>query len=106
METPSIRSASHASSSSSKSYSQTFLQIFHRPLLVDRSSLLRVMETMVFSPLLLTGFISQKQRLEIVYTAEFYNDPVNMAARIEMEIQSQFIQVDSHNHSLIKVFLH
>ena len=93
METPSIRSASQAFSSSSKSYSQTFLQVVHRPLLVDRSSLLRVMETLAFSPLLLTGFTSQKQRLDIVYTLEFYNDPVNMAARIEMEIQSQFIQV-------------
>ena len=57
--------------------------------------MLRVMETMVFSPLLLTGFTSQKQRLEIVYTTEFYNDPVNMATRIDIEIQSQFIQVNS-----------
>ena len=61
------------------------------------------METMVFSPLLLTGATSQKQRLEIVYTAEFYNDPVNMAARMELEIQSQFIQVGSQNDSLIKL---
>ena len=51
--------------------------------------------------LLLTGFTSQKQKLEIVYTEEFYNDPVNMASRIEMEIQSQFIQVDSKYSSLI-----
>lgn len=66
-----------------------------KPIMVDRSSLLRVMETMVFSPLLLTGATSQKQRLDIVYTSEFYNDPGNMAARIEMEIQSQFIQIYS-----------
>ena len=73
---------------------------------MDRSSLLRVMETMVFSPFLLTGATSQKQRLDIVYTAEFYNDPGNMAASIEMEIQSLFIQVGSQNDTLIKlVFL-
>lgn len=103
METPSIRSASRAFSNSSKSYLQTLIQIIHRPILVDRSSLLRVMETMVFSPLLLTGATSQKQRLDIVYTSEFYNDPGNMAARIEIEIQSQFIQVGSQNDSLIKL---
>ena len=103
METPLLRSANLASSNSSKSNIETHLQTFHRPILVDRSSLLRVMETMVFSPLLLTGATSQKQRLEIVYTAEFYNDPVNMAARMELEIQSQFIQVGSQNDSLIKL---
>ena len=103
METPLLRSANLASSNSSKSNIKTHLQTFHRPILVDRSSLLRVMETMVFSPLLLTGATSQKQRLEIVYTAEFYNDPVNMAARMELEIQSQFIQVGSQNDSLIKL---
>ena len=81
--------------------------MFHRQILVDRSSLLRVMETMVFSPLLLMGATSQKQKLEIVYTAEFYNDPLNMAARIELEIQSQFIQVDSQKviFNQIKIFL-
>ena len=58
-----------------------------------RSWLLRLLETLVYSPLLLTGATTQRQWLEISYFTEFYNDPGNMAATITITIQSQFIQV-------------
>ena len=60
---------------------------------VLRSGLLRTMETLVFSPFLLTGTTTQRQWLRIVFFEEFYNDPSNLASQIRIQLQSQFVQV-------------
>ena len=59
-----ITYAGQASWNSSKSIFYPYLFIELTDLLVDRSSLLRVLETLVFSPLLMMEATRQKQMLE------------------------------------------
>eukprot|EP00092_Neocalanus_flemingeri_P082141 GFUD01102773.1.p1 GENE.GFUD01102773.1~~GFUD01102773.1.p1 ORF type:complete len:166 (+),score=42.00 GFUD01102773.1:1-498(+) len=62
-------------------------------ILEFRSSLLRMMETIVFSPFLLTSTTTQRQWITINYFSDFYDDPTAPASRIVVELQSKFIQV-------------
>lgn len=64
-------------------------------ILEFKSGLLRTMETLVFSPFLLTGTTTQRQWLTISFLQEFYNDPANPASKINIQLQSQFIQIYS-----------
>ena len=58
-----------------------------------RSSLLRTMETISYSPALLTGFSAQKQELHINYFSNFQTDPHTPAEVINVEIHSKSLQV-------------
>jgi len=58
-----------------------------------RSSLLRTMETISYSPALLTGFSAQKQELHINYFSNFQTDPHTPAEVINVEIRSKHLQV-------------
>jgi len=58
-----------------------------------RSSLLRTMETISYSPALLTGFSAQKQELHINYFSNFQTDPHTPAEVITVEIHSKHLQV-------------
>jgi len=58
-----------------------------------RSSFLRILETIAYSPFLLLGLSTQKQVIHINFFNEFQTDPRLMGERIEVEIQSKHIQV-------------
>jgi len=58
-----------------------------------RSPLLRTMETVTYSPTLLTGWSSQKQDLHINYFSNFQTDPRTPAESINVEIQSRHLEV-------------
>ena len=64
--------------------------------LIVRSPLLRTMETLVFSPFLVTGAAIERQWLSIIFFQEFLNDPTSLATKINIQLQSQFIQVGLH----------
>jgi len=58
-----------------------------------RSSLLRFLETIVFSPAFLFGFMSQKQYLKIDFFNDYQSDPYARGEVITLEIQSKVLQV-------------
>jgi len=58
-----------------------------------RSPLLRTMETVTYSPTLLTGWSSQKQDLHINYFSNFQTDPRTPAENINVEIQTKHLEV-------------
>ena len=58
-----------------------------------RSSLLRILETLAYSPFLLLGLSTQKQVIHINFFNEFETDPRLPGETIEVEIQSKDIQV-------------
>ena len=58
-----------------------------------RSYLLRIFETLFFSPALLTGFMSQKQHLQIDFFNDYQSDPYAHGEVINLEIQSKVLQV-------------
>merc|ERR1712059_16402 len=64
-----------------------------------RSPLLRTLETIAYSPALLFGLASQKQTLNIHYFSEFQPDPHTPAHKIQLEFQSNHLQVSAaHLH--------
>jgi len=60
-----------------------------------RSPLLRTMETLFFSPALLTGFSSQSQRLTIDYFTNFQTNPHIPAQILAVELQSRHLTITS-----------
>jgi len=58
-----------------------------------RSSLLRLLETIVFSPALLLGWMSQKQHLKIDFFNDYQSDPYGRGEVITLEIQSKVLQI-------------
>jgi len=58
-----------------------------------RSPLLRTMETLTYSPALLTGLSSQKQLLNINFFNNFQTDPHTPAEVITVEVQSKHLQL-------------
>merc|ERR1719341_1799903 len=58
-----------------------------------RSSLLRTMETISYSPALLTGWSAQKQEVHINYFSNFQTDPHTPAEVITVEIKSKYLQI-------------
>jgi len=64
-------------------------------MLEYRSDLLRVLETLVFSPFLLTSSTAQRQWISINYFEMFMDDPHSPATNIDLEIRSKFFQVYS-----------
>jgi len=64
-------------------------------ILEFRSSLLRVMETILFSPFLVLGTATQRQWIIINYFDDFLDNPSAPASLVVVELQSQFIQVYS-----------
>jgi len=64
-------------------------------ILEFRSDLLRVMETLVFSPFLLMGSSTQRQWVNVNYFTEFMDDPHSPATDITLVLRSKFLQVYS-----------
>merc|ERR1712168_1414187 len=62
---------------------------------MGRSPLLRNMETLAYSPVLLTGISSQKQTLNLYYFTNFHPDPHTPAELINIEVKSNNLQVSS-----------
>jgi len=60
-----------------------------------RSPLLRTMETLFFSPALLTGFSSQSQLLTIDYFTNFQTNPHIPAQILAVELQSRHLTITS-----------
>jgi hypothetical protein len=60
-----------------------------------RSPLLRTFDTLVYFPALVTGYSSQKQTLNIDYFNDYQPDPHTPAHSIQLEVQSNFLQVSS-----------
>jgi len=58
-----------------------------------RSPLLRTMETLTYSPTLLTGWSNQKQNIHINYFSNFQTFPLTPAEVIDVEIKSKALQV-------------
>jgi len=58
-----------------------------------RSPLLRTMETVTYSPTLLTGLSVQKQDIHINYFSNFQTFPLTPAEVIDVEIKSKVLQV-------------
>lgn len=52
--------------------------LFFQTMLRYRSELLRVLDTFVFSPLLLSGFVDQQQTLNIEFFTNYIDDPVSL----------------------------
>lgn len=64
-----------------------------------RSPLLRTLDTLAYFPALVTGYSSQKQILNIDYFIEYQPDPHTPAHSIQLEVQSNHLQVSStHLH--------
>jgi len=64
-------------------------------ILEYRSELLRILETFVLSPLLLTSTTTQRQWININYFKEFFDDPHSPATHIDLEIRSRHVHVYS-----------
>jgi len=62
-------------------------------ILEYRSEMLRFIETMVLSPLFLTGVTTQRQWVRVNYFTDFQDDPSSPTTDFFLEIQSKFIQV-------------
>merc|ERR1712168_800305 len=74
---------------------QTIAQSCKSAVAEYRSPLLRTMETLAYSPFLLTGFSSQKQTLNMYYFTNFHPDPHTPAELINIEVKSNNLQVSS-----------
>lgn len=64
-------------------------------ILEFRSSLLRVLETFVFSPFLLLGTATQRQWININFFRDFIDNAEVPAKELAFEIQSEYLQVYS-----------
>jgi len=64
-------------------------------ILEFRSELLRVIETLFFSPFLLMGSSTQRQWINVNYFNEFMDDPHSPATDITLVLRSKFMQVYS-----------
>jgi len=64
-------------------------------LLEYKSSLFRIIETFVFSPLLLIGSTSQRQWVNIEYFSGYLDDTLDPTSRAVVELKSRHIQVYS-----------
>ena len=62
-------------------------------ILEFRSPLLRILETVVYSPFFLLGHSSQKQVININFLKKLVMDPRNIEEIFEVEIKSKQIQV-------------
>ena len=62
-------------------------------MLQYRSGLLRILETFVFAPALLTGHTSEKQWIRVEFFDDFYDDPMRPATRVDFQILSRFVEV-------------
>merc|ERR1712112_583145 len=74
---------------------KTIREVCKSNILEYRSDLLRVLETFVFSPLLLTSTTTQRQWISINYFREFMDDPHSPATHIDLEIRSRHVHVYS-----------
>merc|ERR1712112_119799 len=74
---------------------KTIREVCKSNILEYRSPLLRVLETLVFSPLLLTSTSTQRQWISINYFREFMDDPHSPATHIDLEIRSRHVHVYS-----------
>nr|XP_022334537.1 seipin-like isoform X1 [Crassostrea virginica] len=68
-----------------------------------RSELLRIMDTFVFSPLLLSGFVEQKQFLTVEFYNNYIDDSYNPAVGAYIEVQNKKIQIYS---AVLKIHAH
>ena len=62
-------------------------------ILMFRSRLLRYLETLALSPLLVAGAVTQRQQLAITYLDTFTDTAGMEADTVVIEIMSTFIQV-------------
>lgn len=63
---------------------------------------MRTLETLVFSPFLVTGAAIERQWLSVIFFQEFLNDPTSLATQINIQLQSQFIQVGLHKKGRVQ----
>ncbi|XP_062574407.1 seipin-like [Saccostrea cucullata] len=68
-----------------------------------RSELLRILDTFVFSPLLLSGFAEQKQSLTVEFYNSYIDDSYNPAVGAYIEVQNRRIQIYS---ATLKIHAH
>lgn len=68
-----------------------------------RSELLRIMDTFVFSPLLLSGFVEQKQFLTVEFYNNYIDDSYNPAVGAYIEVQNKKIQIYT---ATLKIYAH
>ncbi|XP_048736463.1 seipin-like isoform X1 [Ostrea edulis] len=68
-----------------------------------RSELLRIIDTFVFSPLLLSGFAEQKQSLNVDFYRNYIDDSYNPAIGAYIEVQNLKIQIYS---ATLKIHAH
>ena len=64
-------------------------------ILMFRSRLLRYLETLALSPLLVAGAVTQRQQLAITYLDAFTDTAGMEADTLVIEIMSTFIQVST-----------
>jgi len=64
-------------------------------MLEFRSTLLRGMETVTFSPMLMSGATTERQWLTITFIDDFVDTPGFYADSVEIEILSKFVQIYS-----------
>merc|ERR1712218_431826 len=62
-------------------------------ILEFRSSLLRTLETVSFSPLLLSGAMRERQKVRVTYTNHYTETPARDTRSLTIEIKSKFLQI-------------
>jgi len=70
-----------------------FVDSCQSAILEFRSQFLIYLETLVFSPFLVSGTSSQKQWLTVDFFDKYFDDPHNPASSADIQIQSRFLQV-------------
>ena len=58
-----------------------------------RSNMLRSMETLTFSPMLMSGATTERQWLTITFIDDFVDTPGAYADTIHVEVMSKFLQI-------------
>jgi len=58
-----------------------------------RSELLRAIETLVLSPLFMSGHILESQKLTVTFADDYRDDPLKPVTAIDLQILSRFVEV-------------
>ncbi|XP_060792321.1 seipin isoform X1 [Neoarius graeffei] len=74
---------------------KTVSTVARSAMLHYRSSLLQTLSTLVFSPLLLTGLLEQKQLIEVELFSDYKSDSYHPTVGAVIEIQSRHVQLYS-----------
>ena len=58
-----------------------------------RSLLLRVIETITFSPLLMSGHVVERQTVYVEFFDDFADNPSYPAVKVDFQLQSRFAEI-------------